>query len=274
LKTLVIIIISSFVTILTFGQQTTILNLSPLANITTKAKDFTTDNLGNIYLLTATNQVKKINAKGDSIAVYNDVRRYGKIFSIDATNPLKILVYYKDFSTIIILDRLLNVRATVDLRKQNILQARAITTSYDNNIWVFDEMDSKLKKIDETGKVLFESTDFRQIFDSVPAPQSIYDRDGQLYLYDPSKGLLVFDYYGGKKNNLQLLHLYDLQVIDKNTITARDSLNIFLYKPVTLQLLSYKAFQDQSVFRKINFNGDLLYCLSKNDELQIFTVLK
>lgn len=257
-----------------FGQQPTNLKISLIEKLSTQVKDFTTDNLGNIYLLTATNQIKKLNEKGDSIAVYNDVRRYGKVYSIDATNPLKVLVYYKDFSTIIILDRLLNVRSTVDLRRQNILQARAITTSYDNNVWVFDELDSKLKKIDESGKVLLESTDYRQVFDSVPTPTAMYDRDGQLYMYDPAKGLFVFDYYGGKKNNFQILHLADLQVIDKNTITARDGSHLFLYKPTSLQLSAFTAFTDQSVFRKINFNGRLLYCLTKDDELHIYKVVE
>lgn len=274
LKKLILIISVSFLVKVSSGQQPITLKLSPKGKLTPNITDFTTDNLGNIYLITETNQIKKINENGDSVAVYNDVKKYGKIYSIDATNPLKILLYYRDFSTIIILDRLLSVRATVDLRKQNILQARSITTSYDNNIWVFDEMESKLKKIDETGKVLFESIDFRQAFDAVPVPQSLQDRDGQLYLYDSSKGVLVFDYYGARKNNFQLLHLTNLQVIDKNTITGRDSSYIFLYKPATFQLLSYKAFEDQTVFKKIHFNGNLLYCLNKNNVLQVFTVLK
>ena len=110
-------------------------------------RDFATDNLGNIYLVKQGNQIKKLNAKGDSLAVYNDVKRYGNIYSIDATNPLKVLVYFKDFSTIIILDRLLAVRNVIDLRKQNILQVNAIASSYDNNIWLYDELDSKSKTI-------------------------------------------------------------------------------------------------------------------------------
>jgi len=57
--------------------------------------DFTVDNLGNYYLLSKNNQLKKLNADGDSAGVFNDVRRYGKLYSIDATNPLKILLYYK-----------------------------------------------------------------------------------------------------------------------------------------------------------------------------------
>jgi DNA-binding beta-propeller fold protein YncE len=273
-KKISIIAVCLLVAILCFGQHPGILKVSLVEQLKEDVKDFTTDNLGNIYLLTAGNRLKKVNEKGDSIAVYNDVRRYGKIYSIDATNPLKILVYYKDFSTIVMLDRLLNVRATINLRQQNILQATAVAASYDNNIWVFDELENKLKKIDESGKILTTSTDFRQIFDSVPTPNAMYDRDGQLYLYDPSKGLLVFDYYGGRKNNYQLLHFIDLQVIDKNTITGRDSNYIFLYKPASLQLSFFTAFKDQAAYKKINFNGSLLYCLTKDDKLQIFKVLE
>jgi len=99
----------AFLSILSFlftaNAQQTVLKLSAAKILAEAAADFATDNLGNIYLLTATNQIKKLDEKGDSIAVYNDVRRYGKIYSIDATNPLKVLVFYKDFSTIGFSDR-------------------------------------------------------------------------------------------------------------------------------------------------------------------------
>jgi hypothetical protein len=78
--------------------------------------DFSVDNLGNIYLLTADNQLKKLSSAGDSLAVFNAVSQYGSVSSIDVTNPLKILVYYRDFTTIIELDRYLNIINTIDLR--------------------------------------------------------------------------------------------------------------------------------------------------------------
>ena len=121
--------------------------------------DFTVDNLGNMYVLNSDNQLKKLGPKGDSLAVFNDVRRYGKITRIDATNPLKILVYYREFTTVIELDRFLNIVNTVDLRKQNILQARAVTLAYDNNIWVYDELDAVLKRIGDDGSLVDQTTD-------------------------------------------------------------------------------------------------------------------
>ena len=140
--------------------------------------DFTVDNLGNIYVLNSDNQLKKLGPKGDSLAVFNDVRRYGKITRIDVTNPLKILVYYREFTTVIELDRFLNIVNTVDLRKQNILQAKAVALAYDNNIWVYDELDAVLKRIGDDGSLLDQTTDFRQLFDSVPRTR-YYLRSGR-----------------------------------------------------------------------------------------------
>ena len=79
---------------------------------------FAADNLDNLYLLNSSDQLKKINEKGDSVAVFNNIRKYGKVAQIDVSNPLRVLLYYKDFSTIVVLDRLLNVRSTIDFRNQ------------------------------------------------------------------------------------------------------------------------------------------------------------
>jgi len=38
--------------------------------------------------------------------------------SIDVTNPLKILLYYKKFTTVVVLDRFLNIRNTINFRKK------------------------------------------------------------------------------------------------------------------------------------------------------------
>jgi hypothetical protein len=180
--------------------------------------DFTVDNLGNYYLLSKNNQLKKLNAQGDSTGIFNDVRRYGKLYSIDAANPLKVLLYYRNFSTIVVLDRFLNMVNTIDLRKQNIFQVKAIAQSSDNNIWLFDEQNNKLKKIGEDGKVMFETVDLRTVFDDVPTPTQIFDQDGFVYLYDPAKGVYVFDYYGSFKTKVSYLGLTDLSVFGKTVI--------------------------------------------------------
>src|SRR5215212_7805346 len=177
--------------------------------------DAAIDNLDNVYILTTTDQLKKYNASGDSVAVYNNVRKFGKVYSIDVANPLKILLYYKDFSSIVVLDRLLATRSTIDLRRKNILQVAAIGQSYDNNIWVFDAYDNKLKKIDDEGNILLETPDFRQVFNVVFTPQQIIDLNNQLYLYDAVNGLLVFDHYGTYKRKIPVHGWSNVSITDK-----------------------------------------------------------
>lgn len=256
---------------LSYSQDSS-LRVTLLKSVDGHYKDFTTDNLGNIYLVNAKNSIKKVNANGDSLGVYNDMRRYGKISLVDATNPLKLLIYFKDFATIVVLDRFLNARNTIDLRRQNIFQANVIATSYDNNIWVYDEADSRIKKIDDNGTVLLQSNDLRLVFDSTPAPSGMFDRDGQLYLYDKKQGVLVFDYYGAKKNLLQLKGYQDVQVLDKNNFVARDEKSLVLYKPAQLQLNSFKVFDDFKNFSKVTFNSTNVFGLTAEGQFRIYKI--
>ena len=197
--------------------------------------DFSVDNLGNLYLVYHNGQLKKLRPNGDSLAVFNNVRRFGKLHSVDVSNPLKVLLYYKNFSTIVILDRFLNERSVLDLRKQGLVQVKAIGQSYDNNIWVFDELDAKLKKIGDDGKLLDESNDFRLIFDSTPTPQNVIDQDKHVYVYDPLKGIYSFDYYGGFKSRVPFTGWSDFNVMN-NSLFGRDAENLYRYDIGTMDL--------------------------------------
>lgn len=196
---------------------------------------FAADNLGNIYPITTDNQLKKYSTKGDSMGVFNNVRKYGKLSYIDVTNPMKTLLFYKDFRTILVLDRFLNVVNNIDLRKQNIFQVRAIALAYDNNIWVFDEQDSRLRKIGEDGRLISETADLRLVLDEAPVPVSIFDQNGYVFMYDPQKGMYIFDYYGALKVKLSLLNWTDVQVIGNN-ILGRKNGQLLQYTTGTLQL--------------------------------------
>jgi len=224
--------------------------------------DFTVDALGNIYILNSANQLKKIGPDGDSMAVFNDVRRFGKITSVDATNPLKILVYYREFTTVIELDRFLNIVNTIDLRKQNILQAKAVGLAYDNNVWVFDELDAVLKRIGDDGSLVSQTTDFRQLFDSVPDPTVIRDQEGYVYLYDPAKGVYIFDHYGALKTHLDLRGWEDFDVIG-TSLLGRDDRDLFRYQPGTLDMQQQPipaAYRDAL---RIHITPTVVYVLKK-----------
>jgi hypothetical protein len=231
--------------------------------------DFSVDNLGNIYVINRDNQLKKLSPKGDSLAVFNDVRRYGNIGSIDVTNPLKILVYYRDFTTIIELDRFLNIINTIDLRPQNILQAKAVGLAYDNNIWIFDELDARLKRIADDGTLVDQSTDFRQLFDTVPDPESVLDRDGLVYLYDTARGVYIFDHYGTLKTHLDFSGWKDFNVIGKNLL-GRNGHQFYRYQQGTLNLQEEPIPAAYQGATRIYITPTVIYVL-KRTGLEVYT---
>ncbi|RZJ82795.1 MAG: hypothetical protein EOO20_23965 [Chryseobacterium sp.] len=228
------------------------------------------DVLDNIYLITAGNQLKKINARFDSVAAFNDVKKYGNPSMIDVSNPLKVLVYYKNFSTVLALDRLLTLRNTINFRKANIFTVKTLSTSYDNFVWIFDEQDFKLKKIDDEGKVLQETSDWRQLFDPVPLPASIIDRDNFVYLYDESKGFYIFDYYGSFKNKLPFLNWQHVAV-SGNKLYGFVKDTLYSYELNSLNLKHYPIppfFRDYADIKTVNGKVYLL----KKDGIEIYSV--
>ena len=232
--------------------------------------DFAVDNLDNVYVLTSTDQLKKYNASGDSVAVFNNVKKFGKISTIDVSNPLKVLLYYKDFATVVVLDRLLATRNTIDLRRQNIFQVNAIGQSYDNNIWLYDEGDSKLKKIDDDGKLLMETPDFRLLFNEAPAIRNICDQEGFVYLYDPNQSVFVFDYYGALRNKILISGWQDFKVAGKFIFGINDD-TLHRYEINTFRVDDQKLPGPLKNSLKVNFTSSRLYALKK-DLLEIYTL--
>lgn len=257
-----------FFTVTGFSQPDTSLKL--VKTIRGDYIDFTVDNLGNIFLLDKDNQLKKLSPEGDSVAVYNDVRRYGKVYSMDAANPLKILLYYRDFATIVVLDRLLNMRTTIDLRKQNIFQARAICQSYDNAVWVYDEGEAKLKKVADDGSIIDQTGDLRLQLDEAPAPTSMEDNDRLVYLYDSIKGLLIFDYFGTLKNKIAFLGWQDFQLVGRYMVGRKGTL-LERYQLSTLLLEERRLPEILKDAVKVRIAIDRLYCL-RNGRLYIYSL--
>jgi hypothetical protein len=251
-----------------FAQKDSVLQFSK--NLNGEFTYFNVDNLDNIYLVNNQNQLKKLNSQGDSVGIFNDVRKYGKLFYIDVTNPLKLLLYYQNFSTIVVLDRFLMVRNVINLRTQNIFNVKAIANAYDNNIWVFDEGDAKLKKIGENGDVLSETVDCRLIFDSIPSPTQIIDEGGFVNLYDPAKGFYIFDIYGALKSKIPFTGWKNVEAINKTLYGFADTV-LYEYQPGTLHLKEYKLSAAFKNALQIKAANNKIYLLNEKG-LQQFTI--
>ena len=221
------------------------------------------DQLGNVYALSRSGQLKKYNANLDSMGVFNEVRRYGKLYSISAENPLRSLLYFKDYRIVLVLDRLMQVVNKIDIRKANIFQAQVVAQGYDNTIWVFDEQESRLKKLDESGKLLFESADLRLVFNETLTPSTMFDAAGFVYLYDAQKGLYIFDYYGALKNRIALIGWTSVQALGKKIIGLKNG-KMMVYTPGDIDTKEMQLPASIYTAPQIRFTTNAIYVLEAN----------
>lgn len=220
MRVFLIIVAALFINQISFAQKAASDSFVLIKTYTGNIADVAMDNLDNLYIISSTGQIKKLNAAGDSVAVYNQTRNYGKLYTIDVSNPLRLLLFYKDFSTVVILDRFLANQSFLDLKRFSILNPSAVGNSYDNNIWVYDEYDNKLKKIDQQGNRLMETSDFRTIFNQSISPQRIFNDNGLVYLADTTSGIFVFDNYGSFKKKIPVKSWQTLSIAGNNIISA------------------------------------------------------
>ena len=219
-------------------------SFTPINTYSTRANFLAADNLGNFYSA-GNNRIVKFNNDGKFLALYEEFK-YGKVGMADVTNPMKILVYYPDFQTVVTLDRFLSPLSRYsffDLGYQNVL---AVGSSTDGRLWFYDNVDFKLKKIDETGKIFRESQPLNVLLNESPTPNFILERDNAVYVNDPNIGILVFDFFGSYIKTIPLkglikfqvlqqqivffensaLHSYNTFSLDKNIMTLPDTANV------------------------------------------------
>lgn len=153
-----------------------------------------TDHVGNLYVVRQHNVLVKYNSNGDSIAVFNEVRK-GKITQIDATNPLRILLFIQDFSQIIVLDNMLSRKNWLRLNTIGLLNVTSIASSADGNIWCYDASQGNLFKIDDRLTIKLQQP-LRTILDRTPTLSYMVEEERVLYAVDSSYGIEKFDLYG------------------------------------------------------------------------------
>lgn len=243
-------------------KQKDSLRLELIKSIPGNFSYFNTDLFNNIYMVDSKNQLKKINEKGDSVACYNDIKRFGTLSYIDASNPFKLLLFYKDYRYLVTLDQLLTFRNSISLRSKNFFNVKAVATSYDNNYWIFDERDFKLKKMDDAGQVISESGDLRMITEEPPSPQTLIESDNQLYLYDENKGVYLFDYYGSMKNKIPFLKWKNVSV-HNNKLIGFEGDKLYSYELNSLNLKEYLLPQFINGYKSIKISGNRLFVLNE-----------
>ncbi|MDP4267210.1 MAG: hypothetical protein Q8880_07235 [Bacteroidota bacterium] len=219
------------------------------------AKAFTSDNLGNVYC-TDGEHIIKYNSKGELQNTFSDYT-LGPITSIDASNPLKIIVFYKDFNSILILNNKLSPNGdNINLNALNILLPTLVCTSHDNGFWVYDSQNTTLYRFDSNLQQNQKTEYIQNLLSIKLNPTAIIEEGNFLYLNNPETGILIFDIYGSYIKTIPLKNIKLHQIVNDNIIYSQDNtlkvfntkllsdkiLNIPISNPISLRIEKTKAF--------------------------------
>lgn len=192
----------------------------------------TTDFLKNTYVLNTKNQVAKYDSTGRLVNRFEE-DRYGSLTSVDATSPFKVVMFYKDFGVLVTTDIFLRTKNFFRLSSVGINNVSAACLSHDNYIWIFDTDESKLKKIDNQYKVIYESLDLTRILGTRIEPTAMLEKNGLVYVHVPGMGFLTFDTFGTfylaiSNTDLECNDVSSFQIINDNIVFYHeDQINLF-----------------------------------------------
>ncbi|MCS6819363.1 MAG: hypothetical protein RMJ53_04645 [Chitinophagales bacterium] len=196
------------------------------AAVETDATMVAIDKFGNCYLASAY-KLFKYSQDGKLLYPYEEFR-YGAIGSVDVTNPLKIVVYFPAVMKAVVLDRYLSPLVTYDFLQLGYNSVSAVCGSTDGRIWFYDIASLRLKKIDETGKVLRESQRLNNLFGEIPAPNLLLEYSNIVYMNDSLLGIFCFDLFGGFIKKIPIKGLKKFQLFEEKIIYySKDSLTSY-----------------------------------------------
>lgn len=202
-----------------------------------------TDLFGNIYLSDGS-VIYKYNKTFQLQNTYSDFST-GKIHSMDVGNPMKILVFSKEFMRITFINnQLAKQNKPLLLSDKNIILPSAACISYNNGFWIYDAMKDVLLRFDDGANKVIESQVLTSLIGEKISVDCMREIDGKyliissknygFYIFDifgtfikyiPSKGMDNFSIWNSKLVYVSenAIHVLTIETIDNKTYTLPET---------------------------------------------------
>ncbi len=165
-----------------------------IVSYTAPSSHFYTDHLENIYFIDG-HRIIRINAATGRRVEYSSLPS-GPVTSADVSNPLQLLLFYRDFNLALFLDNNLSpLRSALNFSDLGIEQAVLACASGRGGLWVFSDREHRLVYFDQQLRDTHRSIIISHITGGSEKPVYMTESQNCLFLHIPRKGILVFDRY-------------------------------------------------------------------------------
>ena len=189
----------------------------PDFQINSKANQVVSDNLSNVYAV-INDQFVKYDSKLNKQKEFSN-KNFGSITSADVNNPLRILLFYRDFGRVLFLDNTLSQNGdALAMENLGFPMATLAASSFDNGLWIYDQPSFELVRFNTNLEISGRTGNLSQILGIELQPNFILEKDNRVFLNNPTSGILVFDVFGTYIKTIPILHLNSFQVADDEII--------------------------------------------------------
>ncbi len=151
------------------------------------------DQQGAIYLADVNGQVGKYDRTGKQQLIYEPTV-LSEVTNLENQQALRTFVFYRDLQEYLFLDRFLTPSANYRLADLGIGFGKLATPSADNGVWVFDETNFRLVKINPTFEQIVIDAPLDLILDPVDHDITFMrEYQNRLFMADSRQGLIIFD---------------------------------------------------------------------------------
>ncbi|CAN5209747.1 hypothetical protein BH09BAC1_BH09BAC1_20620 [soil metagenome] len=230
-----------------------------------KGTVLTSDKFGSAYVITTKKELIKFDPIYNRFVSYSLVK-FGQPTHIDASNPLKVMLFFNDYDIIVFLDNTLSEKAVIRLQNRGPIQVDVTCLALDNNIWIYDELVYKLRKIDEQSNIIRESDDLSLLFNASISPNFLLEADNRLFVNVPDRGVQVFDLFGAFSQTIPLKGLDNFQVFMGQMVYFQNG-KLYSYNLQTFDTRPIPLPEVAGTILDIHIQNERLLVLTENELL-------
>lgn len=184
-----------------------------------------TDQLGNCYAASGS-ELMKLDINGKHLLTFSR-KDYGNITQLDTRDPLRLLLFYRDFGVLRILDNQLGEQSVLDLRASGINDAGAVVSAIDDGLWIFDRISNQLLRYDSRLQQQRMALDLFQLLGH-PVSATGLQAAGDWLLLTEEKQCYLFDRYGTFVKKFPLQERTSMIQLGEQTLNIGDSTGLHL----------------------------------------------
>lgn len=222
--------------------------------------DVSIDRAGNIYYSTFMGDIIRYNPSLEDRLVFSPSNPNTTTI-LEAWQGLRIFSFHKDMQEYRLINRNLSLNEDYRFPTNLIGFAEIATSSYDNNVWVIDQIDFSLKKFDIFSNSVTSRTTLGLILN--PDNYEILhckEYQNRLFISTKDNGILIFDNFGNY-----------LKTYQNNNISFFNFWGDFMYFLDKENIVKLNLYTDESIQLKLPDSSNWMFTLIYEDRTYLFS---